>query len=59
MANKHLSRRPHQHDKSTGWWWYEETGGIEIYHGNPDGRSECLLIPWRCVRAALKRKDKT
>lgn len=55
MANNHLQRKPH--DVTEDLWWYEEPGGICICFKNGN-RFNQALIPWRSVRAAIKRKDK-
>ena len=55
-----LSRNPQQVPKwkpeiadDAKWWYYEEPEGIEVY--SKDG---CIgTIPWRLLRASLKRKD--
>lgn len=53
MANKHLKLKPHK-PKSGLFWWYEGNDGISIYTGT----GPAMCIPWRAIRAALKRKDK-
>ena len=64
MSNQHLKRTPHKiaHDPTA--WWYEEDKGIYVvqeYYRAKDGLylgTRSVVIPWRAVRAALKRKDK-
>ncbi len=58
MANKHLSREPHEINELN--WWYEETKGIEIHSDQHTkvGEHICLLISWAEIRGALARKDK-
>ena len=61
MSNKDLNRSPKF--ASDNVWWYEETSGIEIHidHKYEDGikfSHQVITIPWRSIRAALKRKDK-
>lgn len=62
--NKHLLRHPHNHEKARDakgehwWWWYEEPSGMCIvvqFPGLPPIPS--FTIPWRSIRAALRRKD--
>ena len=55
MAKKHLRLDPHT--KSYDFWWYELNYGICICT-RIDGKVETHNIPWRSIRAALKRKDK-
>ena len=60
MGNKHLSLKPKIIQDSA--WWYEEPSGISVVHEIREGdryiRTDTLNIPWRQIRAALKRKDK-
>ncbi len=57
MSEKHLQRHSHQITEDA--WWYEEKTGISvvIYWAN-QGASQIAKIPWRQIRAALKRLDK-
>ena len=63
MSNEHLKPKPHTiaHDPTA--WWYEEDKGIWVvqeYYRAKDGLylgTRSVVIPWRAVRAALKRKD--
>ena len=51
-------RRPH--DVAPNCWYYEEPGGLAVYFRYP-GKSDVALvgvIPWRSIRASLKRNDK-
>lgn len=50
MAEKHLKIKPHI--EATDFKWYEDFDGISICI-----KRECRFIPWRSIRAALKRKD--
>ena len=64
MSNKHLKLTPHKiaHDPTA--WWYEEAKGIFVvqdYYRAKDGLylgTRSVVIPWRAIRAALKKKDK-
>lgn len=67
MANKDLKNKPT--NMGPYWWWYEESGGIYICHdineppsigpsGSIGGHVKGKTIPWRAIRAALRRKDK-
>ena len=58
MANKDLSRNPHQIDALT--WWCELPSGIEIHSDEHTkvGQHLRILIPWAKIRDALKHKDK-
>lgn len=64
MSDKDLQLAPHTGHNSLGhWWWYEEPGGIGIHserliQGFPSNSNRVAFIPWRSIRAALKRKDK-
>ena len=55
MATDDLLLDPHHVKGDDDWWWYEESGGICIVT-----RDVGVLgtIPWRSVRAALKRFDR-
>ena len=55
MSNKDLSLNPHQIDEHT--WWYEDPQGVFVYV-EPATEIKTVKIPWRSLRAALKRKDK-
>jgi len=65
MSEKHLKQTPHTiiHDPKA--WWYEEDQGIWVvqeYYRAKDGLymgTRSVVIPWRAIRAALGRKDKT
>ena len=64
MSNQHLKRTPHKiaHDPTVKW--YEEPKGIWVvqeYYRAKDGLylgTRSVVISWRAIRAALKRKDK-
>ena len=59
MSNKDLSEDPK--DIGERGWFYEEPGGLEVYVdtvGSTPGKPFIGTIPWRTIRAALKRKDK-
>ena len=63
MAKKHLKNEPHQlpENFSSEGWWYEEMKGIDIHMEVRLGGQlthESFFIPWKDIRAALKRKDK-
>lgn len=61
MGNKHLKREPHE--ITDRCFWYEENNGIKIYVDSTDyaddmySHTEEYLIPWKDIRAALRRKD--
>jgi hypothetical protein len=60
--SKHQKREPHDcaSNDTLGQnvWWYEEASGIGVYANMPHrGGTRMALIPWRSLRAALKRKD--
>lgn len=63
MANDDLKRAPHHHKGDETWWWYEEPEGICVVvetgaEAALFGRHHKLVtIPWKSIRAALKRKD--
>ena len=64
MSDQHLQLTPNKiaHDPTA--WWYEEDKGIWVVQGHyraKDGLylgTRIVMIPWRAVRAALKRKDR-
>ena len=61
MAQKHLNRKPH--DVTDEFWWYEENHGLTLIVCpiKPDGTrdvTKSFKIPWRSVKAALKRKER-
>jgi hypothetical protein len=53
--NTHLLRSPHTIDDEA--WWYEEQRGLCIMVKSVSSIKE-LYIPWRLIRAALRRKDR-
>ena len=63
MSDKHLTLMPHRirHDPTA--WWYEEPNGICVvqeYYRDKDGLyldTRSVIIPWRALKAALKRKE--
>lgn len=59
MADKHLERRPHHQRGEQDWWWYEEPQGIAVVvKGTSSACTRVVDIPWRSLRAALRRKDR-
>lgn len=60
MGNKNLLTRAHTIDWH--WWWFETEGGISVSHriaiSKNRGVMTNVIIPWRSIRAALKRKEK-
>ena len=54
-----LSRNPQnvKADKFHELWYYEQSGGIEIYLGDTGGVTHVGRIPWWRLRKSLKRKD--
>lgn len=60
MAYKHLRIDPMQLADNSGFqiWYYEEADGIEIHWNNGQGVRGQAKIPWKFLRAGLKRKDK-
>ena len=63
MSDERLKPKPHTiaHDPTVKW--YEEDKGICVvqqYRGNTGlvYGTRSVVIPWRAIRAALKRKDK-
>ena len=64
MSNKHLKLTPHKiaHDPTVKW--YEEPKGIWVvqeHYRAKDGLylgTRSVMIPWRAIRGALKRKDR-
>ena len=55
------TRKPQNINKRN--WYYEEPDGIEIIHEVRDSmtgdyvRTESIKIPWKMIRASLKRHD--
>ena len=60
MSNKDLLRTSHAIRDDKDAWWYEEEKGICLVVSDPskDRNTFQFTIPWRSLRAALKRKDK-
>ena len=58
MSDKHLLSKPHNIGKRDDAWWYEVSHGISVIV-EPQSNTTTVRIPWRSVRAALARKDKT
>ena len=63
MSDQHLQMKPHRlpHDPTS--WWYEEPAGlcvVQEYRGTTGAvyGTRSVVIPWRAIRAALKRKDR-
>lgn len=65
---KELSNRPQNLGRAPNWnaaikdaWYYEDNGGISVYTTFQRQLAETdtvwLTIPWRKIRASLKRKD--
>jgi len=54
MSAKDLKRSPHLVDDRA--WWYEDIRGIVVVVES--SKTRLLTLPWRSLRAALKRKDK-
>ena len=59
MSDKHLLLAPHKIGKRDDAWWYEDRCGITVIINLGPLHSTSVNIPWRSVRAALARKDKT
>lgn len=62
MSNKDLREDPHDlKDVRSGTesenWWYESKRGVEVVAPCECGKAKILLITWRSLRSALKRKD--
>ena len=59
MSNGDLKLMPHH--LSDHKWWYEEPEGITVLAAkstDPLFDATQVFIPWKDIRAALKRKDK-
>jgi len=57
MADKDLKRGPHYFKHRDDVWWYEEPKGIYIVVKQQFKTTTDIEIPWRSLRAALRRKD--
>lgn len=68
LTPKELSLKPQDFGRTFQWntaikdaWYYEDNGGISVYISvqKPlvENDTVWLTIPWRKVRASLKRKD--
>ena len=63
MANKDLKKEPYNVKNDEDAWWYEDQYGIKIFvkHRRDDEsyrfRDTHFTIPWKTIKAALKRKD--
>lgn len=65
MGKYDLSNKPHnlkgkscQNNSEIDAWYYEENGGLLLYIDCGPYSKYKLKIPWRSIRAALRRKDK-
>ncbi len=59
MSKQHLQLKPHHHKGDETWWWYEDSTGIDIVvEDKISGRVRFVTIPWRSIKAALRRLDK-
>ena len=63
MATKHQWLEPHNVNKTSNIWWYEENDGINLIVESHSGdgkyiKTDSYTIPWDVIRAALTRKDK-
>ena len=64
MSDEHLKPKPHTIAHYPHVRWYEEYNGIWVvqeYYRAKDGLylgTRSVVIPWRAIRAALKRKDR-
>lgn len=52
IGSNGLDRMPHYVSRSL--WYYEVPSGLELYHVD---MGKVGVIPWRSIRASLKRKD--
>lgn len=60
MSRKDLSNDPHPVKDREDAWWYESNGGIEVVVERMKFNDTTIVeIPWRQIRAALTRKDRT
>ena len=60
MSVEHLHRTSHAIKDRPDVWWYEESGGICLVVEHPDRPSSTqVLIPWRAIRRALERLDRS
>jgi len=63
MSDEHLKPKPHTIAHDPHVWWYEEPAGIWVvqeHYRAKDGLylgTRSVVISWRAIRAALKRKD--
>ena len=57
--NPRTLRNPKGASPKQETWLYEEDGGISIYFSTGGAGQRLGVIPWRFIRAALKRKDQT
>ena len=59
MSNKHLSNRPYTLEAPEGAesWVYEQPSGLEVYFRLPGQGIWEVIVPWKKIRAALKRKE--
>ncbi len=58
MSNKHLKTKSHKIKRLSSVWWYEEPSGIYVVM-EPSTSARTVHIPWRAIRNALARKDKS
>ena len=53
-----LSLRPQNIKKGVAWY-YEDRGGIEIYHHCGIGEVKSIAIPWRKIMKSVERYKKS
>ena len=58
MSEKHLKRDSHKIRHIDWAWWYEEKQGICVVIHQGTRGAVTIDVPWRSIRAALKRLDK-
>ena len=58
MSDKHLNCNPHNIRNRPDAWWYEESKGINMVV-EPQDRTTQIMIPWREIKNALARKERT
>ena len=62
MSKKHLTLRSHKIPHDPHAWWYEEPNGICVVQEHHDCTGmrvgvTSVIISWRALKAALKRKE--
>ena len=59
VNSKGLQIGAHRIKNTDEAWWYEEYHGIAVAFSPPGSNGHCILIPWRSLKLAIRRRFKT